>query len=68
MKVLLLCLIVALAFSKSGKEYQAYEGYDKMYLSECDKGVDVCYWSECTYDDFYGIYDGLAKNPKSSLS
>ena len=38
-----------------------------MYLSECDKGVDNCYWSEATYDDFYKKYLGLEKNSQNSL-
>ena len=52
MKILLFILIAGI-FAKSGKNYQAYEGYDKMYVSECDEGKDNCYWSECTYDEFY---------------
>lgn len=38
-----------------------------MYLSECDKGQDNCYWSECSYDDYFKKFDGLLKNSKSSL-
>jgi len=38
-----------------------------MYLSECDKGNDNCYWSESSYDDFYKKYLGFEKNAQNSL-
>jgi hypothetical protein len=67
MKILISLLLISVIFAKTGAEYQAYEGYDMMYLSECDKGQDQCYWSEVTFDDYYKKFDGLLNKPKNSL-